>query len=100
MWPDRLTNPGPLTCESDALPIAQRGPATVFVTFLLSCSPRSQFFPLTLLHSEWPKLHRVLAVLSAVGLRVKPISKSDLTMRSKQEFMQVSIIFGKEARGN
>ena len=22
---------------------------------------------LTLLHSEWPKLHRVLAVLSAVG---------------------------------
>ena len=24
---------------------------------------------LTLLHSEWPKLHRVLAFLSAVGLR-------------------------------
>ena len=23
---------------------------------------------LTLLHSEWPKLHRVLAILSAVGL--------------------------------
>ena len=23
---------------------------------------------LTLLHSEWPKLHRVLAVLSAIGL--------------------------------
>ena len=26
------------------------------------------FVPLTLLHSEWPKLHRVLAILSAVGL--------------------------------
>ena len=25
---------------------------------------------LTLLHSEWPKLHRVLAVLSAVGLSI------------------------------
>ena len=100
MWPDRVSNPGPLTYESGALPTALRGPATVFVTFLLSCSPRSKFFPLTLSHSERPKLHRVLAVLSAVGLRVEPISKSDLTKRSEQEFMQVSIIFGKEARGN
>ena len=24
---------------------------------------------LTLLHSEWPKLHRVLAILSAIGLK-------------------------------
>ena len=30
----------------------------------------SNKLPLTLLHSEWPKLHRVLAVLSAVGLRM------------------------------
>ena len=27
MWPDRLSNPGPLTYESGALPIALRGPA-------------------------------------------------------------------------
>ena len=26
---------------------------------------------LTLLHSEWPKLHRVLAILSAKGLTMK-----------------------------
>ena len=26
--------------------------------------------PLTLLHSEWPKLHRVLAILSAIGLNI------------------------------
>ena len=26
-------------------------------------------FPLTLLHLEWPKFHRVLAVLSAIGLK-------------------------------
>ena len=28
MLPDRVSNPGPLTYESDALPIALRGPAT------------------------------------------------------------------------
>ena len=27
MWPDRVSNPGPLTYESDALPTALRGPA-------------------------------------------------------------------------
>ena len=29
MWPDRVSNPGPLTYESGALPIALRGP-TIF----------------------------------------------------------------------
>ena len=27
MWPDQVSNPGPLTYESGALPTAQRGPA-------------------------------------------------------------------------
>ena len=27
MWPDRVSNPGPLTYESGALPTAIRGPA-------------------------------------------------------------------------
>ena len=27
MWPDRVSNPGPLTYESGALPIVLRGPA-------------------------------------------------------------------------
>ena len=27
MLPDRVANPGPLTCEPGALPIALRGPA-------------------------------------------------------------------------
>ena len=30
MLPDRVSNPGPLTYESGALPIALRGPAVVF----------------------------------------------------------------------
>ena len=30
MLPDRVSNPGPLTYESGALPIALRGPALIF----------------------------------------------------------------------
>ena len=36
MWPDRVSNPGPLTYELGALPTALRGPATNHVT----CVPR------------------------------------------------------------
>ena len=32
MWPDRVSNPGPLTYESGALPTALRGPA--FIRFI------------------------------------------------------------------
>ena len=32
MLPDRVSNPGPLTYESDALPIALRGPAGLSVS--------------------------------------------------------------------
>ena len=32
-----------------------------------------KFFPLTLLHSEWPKLYGVLAILRAIGLSVDSI---------------------------
>ena len=31
MLPDRVSNPGPMTYESGALPIALRGPASLFV---------------------------------------------------------------------
>ena len=32
MLPDRVSNPGPLTYESGALPIALRGPALILAT--------------------------------------------------------------------
>ena len=32
MWPDRVSNPGPPTYDSGALPTALRGPATVEYT--------------------------------------------------------------------
>ena len=37
MLPDRVSNPGPLTYESGALPIALRGPAIIRC---MSCSSR------------------------------------------------------------
>ena len=36
MLPDRVSNPGPLTYESDALPIALRGPACkIFLVWIM-----------------------------------------------------------------
>ena len=44
MWPDRVSNPGPPTYESGALPIALRGPAnnTIATTINDTCkTPQS-----------------------------------------------------------
>ena len=85
MLPDRVSNPGPLTYESGALPIALRGPATyksyssmtVCKHYFLQTSIANtciivdelfQGMPLTLLHSERPKLHTILVFLSVIGL--------------------------------
>ena len=40
---------------------------------IINCSIETGIVPdnLTLLHSEWPKLHRVLAILSGIGLNKK-----------------------------
>ena len=35
MWPDRVSNPGPLTYESGALPTALCGPAQGMGTYIL-----------------------------------------------------------------
>ena len=35
MLPDRVSNPGPLTYESGALPIALRGPAVVLEVYIM-----------------------------------------------------------------
>ena len=34
MWPDRVSNPGPLTNESGALPTALRGPAFFYEEYI------------------------------------------------------------------
>ena len=44
MLPDRVSNPGPLTYESGALPIALRGPANCSDVILLSLFECTDFF--------------------------------------------------------
>ena len=44
------------------------------------CHLTIQRKPLTLLHSEWPKLHGVLAFLSAIGLRESMKGQTDLNL--------------------
>ena len=50
MLPDRVSNPGPLTYESGALPIALRGPARFYKkkSIFKQCMPCSPCFALTL----------------------------------------------------
>ena len=48
MLPDRVSNPGPLTYESGALPIALRGPADRHVNQALFTRPGQQPRPLHL----------------------------------------------------
>ena len=44
MLPDRVSNPGPLTYESGALPIALRGPASPLQCLLLRLDTSSLHF--------------------------------------------------------
>ena len=46
---------------------------------------------LTLLHSEQPKLHRVLAILSVEGLTERCLSHSDERLVYSQEFEVLSL---------
>ena len=51
----------------------------------------SQWLTLTLLHSERPKLHRVLAFLRAIGLKVS--IKQTYLRDSQQTFSKVGVFF-------
>ena len=44
------------------------------------CSSRSIFFPLTLLHPEWPKLHRVFATIQTLCIGT---DRSQQTVQTK-----------------
>ena len=73
MLPDRVSNPGPLTYESGALPIALRGPATfrvgvqrLVLTLIITCLTliyRGQSMRKCLLFSIAPKSHRGLCII-------------------------------------
>ena len=66
MLPGWVSNPGPLTYESGALPTALRGPAKysipiyplqrVFYPQNLACTPRNDVVPYMLLYTEGTKI--------------------------------------------
>ena len=64
MLPYRVSNPGPLTYESGALPIALRGPASILGDLLLERSDfqaAKLFYSLKLYHAVTDYLSRVKA---------------------------------------
>ena len=70
MLPDRVSNPGPLTYESGALPIALRGPAT-FNELLAT----NQLF--TVLHFT----KTCLKILKSVGFSFNPLINDNFIMK-------------------
>ena len=44
MLPDRVSNPGPLTNESGALPISLRGPALTGMRLFINCKAKSRTY--------------------------------------------------------
>ena len=63
MLPDRVSNPGPLTYESGALPIALRGPASTMDTYEKA---RLNF---TRIRASFPLRREVLLFVSFLATR-------------------------------
>ena len=58
MLPDRVSNPGPLTYESGALPIELRGPAqTLSLVLIMSLPLITTFWFIILDSKEWQISH-------------------------------------------
>ena len=68
MLPARVSNPGPLTYESGALPIALRGPARILVSqcILGMVYEKERFFLLSLLLSV-PGIKKITNLLLGAG---------------------------------
>ena len=72
MLPDRVSNPGPLTYESGALPIVLRGPALTLryqeltVEYLLTCKLEQVWYNLTLQHKNQFQIKLVFLVYLTV----------------------------------
>ena len=78
MWPDRVSNPGPLTYESDALPTALHGPAHLIVCQLIPCGV--------------PRVWSLFGPVLAEGVLPRPRIQSKL---SPPIFIQVHSPFSK-----
>ena len=69
MLPDRVSNPGPLTYESGALPIALRGPANMAV---------STVYVYTLILQSWCKSYSIHSYFPYSVLHIRRSNKNNL----------------------
>ena len=72
MLPDRVSNPGPLTYESGALPIALRGPAGCIERVVYHCHENQKFYLVKIAINEKcqkPKLtvKAIMVVMATAG---------------------------------
>ena len=62
MWPDRVSNPGPLTYESGALSAALRGPAKIIKLIAYSYIPFNQNLTKNLISAKIEAVKQLHAV--------------------------------------
>ena len=66
MLPDRVSNPGPLTYESGALPIALRGPAWCFMWILCQAEDLHEISSIILSEKNNEKIFKAAVVIGAL----------------------------------
>ena len=97
MWPDRVSNPGPLTYESGALPTALRGPAGMDKKIvLLALSPAAHLRKLNSVYGRsdslpksfgFAKLYNRFDKRYMLERAVKPINKRHDTACAHNKFL-------------
>ena len=87
MLPDRVSNPGPLTYESGALPIALRGPAQKFGTVT------SFKYLGAVVSGSKPEILSRIAQATAALTKLKPIWRdNNVSLGSKVKLMRSLVI--------
>ena len=62
MWPDRVSNPGPLAHESDALPTALRGPVQTVETLIRRSILRRLVLHYLPMSPFWDSRHKLVVI--------------------------------------
>ena len=75
MWPDRVSNPGPLTYKSGAQPTALRGPALLSRRQLLKCTEKMYISKL----EKHDKSDAILLSFSILQLLYQPVNSTTLS---------------------
>ena len=88
MWPDQVSNPGPLTYESGALPTVLRGPATaendIMIKFILEISVKMHVYTTMIsYHSYMWKQLLTFCYILVVSLDEESNPKQDQLLKKR-----------------